>query len=103
MKCALSTCSQTLSNVRCISNHDCLGSIRHVAVLLDGHVELEQIAIAKLSHAWDAVHDLFIDADATHAGKSVHKSRSRARSMLAHNLRTDMIQLAGGDARARGL
>ena len=82
-----------------VSHRNCHSSICHVAVLLSGDVELDEVSRLKLAVARDTVHGLVVNADAGLAGKLVDHSRSGARPGLAEDSCCNRIQLSCGDAR----
>ena len=85
----------------CAWQHHGAGRIRHVAVLLDGHVQLDDVAPPQPPRAGDAVHDLVVDADQHRARKPVDERRRRARAMLREEPRRHPIEVRGRDASLR--
>ena len=70
------------------------------AVELGGDVELDQLALAQPARAGDAVDALVVDGDADGAGEVVVEPRAGAGAVAGEDLRGDLVELAGGHARA---
>ena len=84
------------------SDDDRFRRVGHEAVLRNGHVELEQVAIAETAVRGDAVDDFVVNADAADAGKLVNGNGSGNGAVLAHDVATDLVEFHGGDAGTGG-
>ena len=100
-ECRLGAVAQLVRPHWCAGQHHGAGRIGHVAVLLDGHVQLDDVAPPQPPRAGDAVHDFVVDADQHGAGKAVDERRRRARAVLREEPRGQPIEVRGRDASLR--